>query len=272
MPFRLGWWCLRHVPQYAWRFYILDYSYLWASLVIPMVKNSLAMQETRFNPWVGKIPWRRKWLSTPVFLPGEFHGQKSLEGSQRVGHDWVTNNLQSTTFTKVTDLWVLLFLFIVFYCYFYLFIVYCLYIIVIIYYLLFYLLFLFIYSITIGEGNGNPLQYSCLENPVDRGAWSVAVHRVAKCRTRLKRLSMHACIGEGNGNPLQYSCLENPRNRAWWAADYGVSQSQTRLKWPSRSSSNYYHKIYLSKPQTDLCVLSVLLAHQESVRLLSHGI
>ena len=32
------------------------------------------------DPWVGKIPWRRKWLSTPVFLPGEFHGQRSLAG------------------------------------------------------------------------------------------------------------------------------------------------------------------------------------------------
>ena len=61
-----------------------------------------------------------------------------------------------------------------------------------------------------GEGNGNPFQYSCLENPMDRGAWWAAVHRVAQSRTRLKRLSMHACIGEGNGNPLQYSCLKNP--------------------------------------------------------------
>ena len=43
-----------------------------------------------------------------------------------------------------------------------------------------------------GEGNGNPLQYSCLENPMDRGAWSAAVHRVAQSRTWLKRLSMHA--------------------------------------------------------------------------------
>ena len=42
-----------------------------------------------------------------------------------------------------------------------------------------------------GEGNGNPLQYSCLENPVDRGAWWAAVHGVAQSRTRLKRLSMH---------------------------------------------------------------------------------
>jgi len=36
-----------------------------------------------------------------------------------------------------------------------------------------------------GEGNGNPLQYSCLENPTDGGAWWATVHRVAKSRTRL---------------------------------------------------------------------------------------
>ena len=87
-------------------------------------------------------------------------------------------------------------------------------------------------------GNGNPLQYSCLENPVDRGAWWAAVHRVAQSWTRLKLLRMHACIGEGNGSPLQYSCLENPRDRgAWWAAVYGVTQSRTRLKQRSSSSS-----------------------------------
>ena len=40
-----------------------------------------------------------------------------------------------------------------------------------------------------GEGNGNPLQYSCLENPRDGGAWWAAVYRVAQSRTRLKRLS-----------------------------------------------------------------------------------
>ena len=36
-----------------------------------------------------------------------------------------------------------------------------------------------------GEGNGNPLQYSCLENPMDRGAWEAAVHEVTKSRTQL---------------------------------------------------------------------------------------
>ena len=38
----------------------------------------------------------------------------------------------------------------------------------------------------IGEGNGNPLQYSCLENPMDRGAWQAIVHRITKSQTRVK--------------------------------------------------------------------------------------
>ena len=47
-----------------------------------------------------------------------------------------------------------------------------------------------------------------------------------------------SCIGEGNGNPLQCSCLENPRDGGtWWDAIYGVTQSWTRLKWLSSSSS-----------------------------------
>ena len=46
------------------------------TLVAQMVKNLPAMQETR----VGKIPWRREWLPTPVFLPEESHGQRSLVG------------------------------------------------------------------------------------------------------------------------------------------------------------------------------------------------
>jgi len=45
-----------------------------------MVKNLPAMQETRFDPWIRKIPWRWEWLPIPVFLPGEFHGQRSLVG------------------------------------------------------------------------------------------------------------------------------------------------------------------------------------------------
>ena len=89
------------------------------------------------------------------------------------------------------------------------------------------------------QGNGNPLQYSCLENPVDWGAWKAAVPGVAQSQTRLKRCSMHACIGEGHGSPLWCSCSENPRDRgAWWAAIYGITQSRTRLKRLSSSSSS----------------------------------
>ena len=51
-----------------------------ASLLAQTVKNLPAMQIPRFDPWVRKIPWRREWLPTPLFLPGEFHGQKSLAG------------------------------------------------------------------------------------------------------------------------------------------------------------------------------------------------
>ena len=100
-----------------------------------------------------------------------------------------------------------------------------------------------------GEGNGNPLRCSCLENPRDRGAWWAAVYGVVQSRTRLTGLSNSnsskcfpcssvgkesACNagdpdsipgsgrspGEGNGNPLPYSCLENSMDRGTWQATY----------------------------------------------------
>ena len=50
--------------------------------------TSLVPKEKRpgFHPSAGKIPWRREWLPTPVFLPGKFHGQKSLAGYSSWGH------------------------------------------------------------------------------------------------------------------------------------------------------------------------------------------
>ena len=63
-----------------------------------VVKNPPTNQHRRceFDPWVRKIPRRRKWPPTPVFLLGEFHGQRSLMGYspwglKRVRHDWMTN-------------------------------------------------------------------------------------------------------------------------------------------------------------------------------------
>ena len=87
--------------------------------------------------------WRSQWQPTPVLLPGESHGQRSLVGCS----PWVAKS--------DTTEWLH-----------------------------------FHFSLSyIGEGNGNPLQCSCLENPRDRGAWWAAVYGVAQSRTRLKWLS-----------------------------------------------------------------------------------
>ena len=88
--------------------------------------------------------WRRKWQPTPVFMPGESHGQRSLVGCS----PWNREELDTTERLH------------------------------------------FPFSLSyIGEGNGNPLQCSCLENPRDGGAWWAAVYGVTQSRTRLKRLS-----------------------------------------------------------------------------------
>ena len=53
---------------------------LGTSLVAQRLKCLPPCRRPRFDPWVGKIPWRRKWQPTPVFLPGESHGRRSLVG------------------------------------------------------------------------------------------------------------------------------------------------------------------------------------------------
>ena len=62
------------------------YSRDWASLVAQL-RIWLQCGRPGFNPWIGKIPWRREWQSTPVFLPGEFHGQRSLADYSPWGHE-----------------------------------------------------------------------------------------------------------------------------------------------------------------------------------------
>ena len=49
-------------------------------------KICLQCRRPRFDPWIGKILWRMEWLPTPVFLPAEFHGQRSLAGYSPWGH------------------------------------------------------------------------------------------------------------------------------------------------------------------------------------------
>ena len=88
--------------------------------------------------------WRRQWHPTPVLLPGNSHGRRSLVGCSPWGRE------ESDTTERLH----------------------------------------FHFSLScIGEGNGNPLQCSFLENPRNRGAWWAAVYGVAKSQTRLKRLS-----------------------------------------------------------------------------------
>ena len=102
----------------------------------------------RVDSSVGKSPWRRKWQPTPVFLPGESHGQRSWWASVlRVAK----SQTQQTTYCSLSK---------------------CMYI-----------------TLLHGEGNGSPLQCSCLQNPRDGGAWWAAVYGVAQSRPRLKPLS-----------------------------------------------------------------------------------
>ena len=63
----------------------------------------------------------------------------------------------------------------------------------------------------IGEGNGNPLQHSCLENPTDGGAWWAAVYGVARSWTRLKRLSSSSSSSSSSNSSMEYKkAKENP--------------------------------------------------------------
>ena len=125
-----------------WIFSFHDYSrlllrdslshFLGASLMAQSIKNLPAMQETLVRFWVGKIPWRRDRLPTPVFL-GFLHGSAGKES---------TCNAQDLSLIPGLGR-------------------------------------------APGEGNGNPLPYSCPENPMDGRAGGATVHRIVKSQTRL---------------------------------------------------------------------------------------
>ena len=63
-----------------------------------MVKNPPANTGDILDPWVGKIPWRREWQLTPVFLPGESYGQRSLAGDivHGVANSWTLLSDETT--------------------------------------------------------------------------------------------------------------------------------------------------------------------------------
>ena len=104
-----------------------------------------------------------------------------------------------------------------------------------------FLLFNALSSLVVGEGDGTLLQYSCLENPMDGGAWWAAVHGVTKSRTRLSDFTFtvhfHALEKEMATHFSVLAWRIPGTGGAWWAAVYGVTQSQPRLKRLSSSSS-----------------------------------
>ena len=85
----------------------------------------------------------------------------------------------------------------------------------------------------IGEGNGNPLQYSCLQNPRDGGAWWAAIYGVAQSQTRLSNFTFtfhcHTLEKEMATHSSVLAWRIPGMVGAWWAAVYGVAQSRIRL-------------------------------------------
>ena len=103
-----------------------------------------------------------------------------------------------------------------------------------------------------GGGNGDPLQYSCLENPMHRGAWWAAVHGVAKSWTWLCDFTFTFMHWRRKWQPTPVFLPGESQGRgAWWAAVYGVTQSQTQLKRLSISSSR--HSLLLN----NICMISL---------------
>ena len=133
------------------------------------VKNLLAMQRHKrrqFNPWVGQIPWRRKWQLTPILLTRKSHGQRNLAGYSPWGTKSQTRlrevalmvenppanagDLRDTGLIPGLE------------------------------------------RSPGGGGHGNPFPYSCLENSMDRGAWWALVHEVAELD--MTKVTEHKCM------------------------------------------------------------------------------
>ena len=114
------------------------------------------------------------------------------------------------------------------------------------------------------EGNGNPLQYPCLENPRDRGAWWAAFYGVTQSRTWLKRLTAAGGFdivglisgsgrspGGGHGNPLIFAPENSMDRGAWRATVHRDAKSWTWLKQLSTHTRTgvyilkYYSKLYV---------------------------
>ena len=132
--------------------------YIWDSLVAQMVKSLPAVQETQGH---GKIPWRRKWQPTLVFLPEKPHGRRSQVRYGPWGHKEsdMTEHLHFLHFHLAMYMCTDTIIYTDTHRYVHMAV--CIYI------------YIYTYTHTHihGEGNGNPLQYSCLGGPMERADW-----------------------------------------------------------------------------------------------------
>ena len=90
-----------------WKYLTVSSRYSVASVVAQTVKRLPAMRETWFDSWVGKIPWRRKWQSTPALLPGKSHGRRSLISYSPWGCK-ESDTTEQLHFTSLLDITILL--------------------------------------------------------------------------------------------------------------------------------------------------------------------
>ena len=192
-----------------------------------------------FHPWFGKIPWRREWLPSAVFLPGEFHGQSSLVGYS----SWGCQESDTTEWLH------------------------------------------FHFSLScIGEGNGSPLQYSCLQNPMDRGVWWAVVHGVAKSWTWLsdftftfhfhaleKEMAAHSSVLAwripGTGAPGGLLSMRSHRvGHNWSGLAAAAADRKHFTQWQKKKTTNAFHNLEI------LCVIqdSSLCLQKDSRRSSNH--
>ena len=93
-----------------------------------------------------------------------------------------------------------------------------------------------------GEGNGNPLQYSCLENPRDGGAWWAAVYGVAQSRTRLKQLSSSSSMIKDKWPCMELCCRSEYMRFRWyraWLACQALLPKSVPLGWQDREGQSF---------------------------------
>ena len=88
-----------------------------------------------------------------------------------------------------------------------------------------------------GEGNGNPLQYSCLENPMDRGAWLATVHGVAKSRTRLSAV---------HGVAKHWTRLSTRALNSWWGVAWSFCRS---FRFPKSYHNSFCLSLFIKESE-----------------------